>query len=56
MNMRNIAVVTSKCEKVWHKGLNLSSLPEQQNLLESGLSPPSASGSSPQMQMLIQFT
>lgn len=31
----------SKCEKVWHKGLNLPSLPGQLNLLESGLSPPS---------------
>lgn len=60
VNMRDIAVVVvvvaSKCEKVWHKGLNLPKLPGQHHLLESGLSPPSTSGSPPQMQILLQFT
>jgi len=60
VNARDIAVVvvvvTSKCEKVWHKGLNLPSLPGQQQLLESGLSPTGTSDSPPQMHILLQFT
>lgn len=52
MNRRDIAaaVVASKCD-IWHRGLNLPSLPGQQQLLGLGLSPLHASGFPLQMQL-----